>query len=109
MSTEMLWVIVLGCAAATFVWRFLGVIVVKRIDAEGAFFQWISCVSYAMVAGLIFRMIIMPESQLAEVPLVIRIAAVVIAFAVYLLCKQRLVAGVLAGGISLSAMVQWMG
>ena len=101
--------IVLACVGATFVWRLLGVIVVKRIDADGAFFQWISCVSYAMVAGLIFRMIIMPESQLAEVPLWIRITAVVIAFAAYLLCKQRLVAGVLAGGISLSAMVQWLG
>ena len=79
MSTEMLWVIVLGCAAATFVWRFLGVIVVKRIDAEGAFFQWISCVSYAMVAGLIFRMLVMPESELANVSLPIRMTAVAIA------------------------------
>jgi branched-subunit amino acid transport protein len=105
----MLWMIVLSCAAATFVWRFLGVLVVSRIDPNGAVFQWISCVSYAMVAGLIFRMIIMPESQLADVSLVIRIAAVVIAFAAYLLFKRRLVAGVLAGGISLSAMVQWLG
>ena len=93
MQTEQLWMIVLGCAVATFAWRFLGVLVVRRIDPNGAIFQWISCVSYAMVAGLIFRMIIMPESQLADVPLVIRIAAVVIAFAAYLLCKRRLVAG----------------
>ncbi len=109
MSAEILWMIVLGCAAATFVWRFLGVIVVRRIDADGAIFQWISCVSYAMVAGLIFRMIIMPESQLAGVSLMIRIAAVVIAFAAYFLCKRRLVVGVLAGGVSLSAMVAWFG
>ena len=107
MQTEMLWMIVLGCAAATFVWRLLGVIVVRRIDPNGAIFQWISCVSYAMVAGLIFRMIIMPESKLAEVSLAIRIAAVVIAFAAYLLFKRRLVAGVLAGGVSLSAMALW--
>ena len=109
MQTESLWMIVLGCAAATFVWRFLGVLVVRRINANGAIFQWISCVSYAMVAGLIFRMIIMPESQLAGVSLTIRIAAVVIAFAAYFLCKRRLVAGVLAGGVSLSAMVAWFG
>lgn len=109
MQTETLWAIVLGCAAATFVWRFLGVIIVRRIDANGAIFQWISCVSYAMVAGLIFRMIIMPESQLAGVSLATRIAAVVIAFTAYFLCKRRLVAGVLAGGVSLSAMVVWFG
>jgi hypothetical protein len=51
----------------------------------------------------------MPESELAGVPLVIRIAAVVIAFAAYFLFRRRLVAGVLAGGISLSTMVLWFG
>jgi branched-subunit amino acid transport protein len=109
MQTETLWLIVLGCGAATFVWRFLGVVVVKRIDANGAIFQWITCVSYAMVAGLIFRMVMMPESELAGVSLVIRIAAVAIAFAAYFLFRRRLVAGVLAGGVSLSTMVLWFG
>jgi len=109
MQTESLWLIVLGCGAATFVWRFLGVVVVKRIDANGAIFQWITCVSYAMVAGLIFRMVIMPESELASVSMVIRITAVAIAFAAYFLFRRRLVAGVLAGGISLSTMVLWFG
>jgi branched-subunit amino acid transport protein len=109
MSTESLWLIVLGCGAATFVWRALGVVVVKRIDANGAFFQWITCVSYAMVAGLIFRMIIMPESELANVSLPIRIAALILAFGAYFVFKRRLVAGVLAGGLSLSALVAWLG
>ncbi len=109
MQAETLWLIVLGCGAATFVWRFLGVVLVKRIDANGDIFQWITCVSYAMLAGLIFRMVIMPESELAGVALVIRIAAVVIAFATYFLFRGRLVAGVLAGGVSLSAMVVWFG
>ena len=107
MQIETLWLIVLGCGVATFVWRFLGVVVVKRIDANGAIFQWITCVSYAMLAGLIYRMVIMPESELAGVSLVIRIVAVAIAFAAYFLFRRRLVAGVLAGGVSLSAMAQW--
>jgi branched-subunit amino acid transport protein len=109
MQAEFLWLIVLGCAAATFIWRALGVVVVKRIDAHGAFFQWITCVSYAMVAGLVFRMIIMPESELAAVSLTVRVTAVVISFAAYYLFKRRLVAGVLAGGLSLSAMAAWPG
>lgn len=107
MQTESLWLIVLACAAATFIWRALGVVVVKRIEAGGALFQWVTCVSYAMVAGLIFRMIIMPESDLAGVSVSIRIAAVVIAFAAYYLFKRRLVAGVVAGGVSLSALAAW--
>jgi branched-subunit amino acid transport protein len=109
MAVESLWLIVLACGAATFVWRLLGVLVTRRIDANGAFFRWVTCVSYAMVAGLIFRMILMPESELANVSLPIRISAVAIAFGAYYLFKRRLVAGVLAGGLSLSAFVAWLG
>jgi branched-subunit amino acid transport protein len=108
-NVESLWLIVLACGAATFVWRLLGVLVTRRIDANGAFFRWITCVSYAMVAGLIFRMILMPESELANVSLPIRIGTVAIAFSAYYLFKRRLVAGVLAGGLSLSAFVAWLG
>ena len=62
-----------------------------------------------MVAGLIFRMLVMPESELASVSLPIRMAAVAIAFGAYLAFRRRLVAGVLGGGISLSAMVVFLG
>ncbi len=109
MEAEFFWAIVLACGVATFVWRGLGVLVARRIDANGAFFRWITCVSYAMVAGLIFRMIVMPSSELADVSLQVRIAAVAIAFGAYFLFKRRLVAGVLAGGLSLSAMVVFWG
>ena len=102
MSTESLWLILLGCAVATFVWRGIGVVLVRRIDADGAIFKWVTCVSYAMLAALIFRMLILPESELANVPLWIRCSAIAIAFAAYFGAGQRLVAGVLAGGVSLS-------
>ena len=109
MSNEGLWLIVLGCSAATFIWRLLGVAVVKKINADGALFEWVTCVSYAMVAGLIFRMMIMPESQLAEVSLLVRCAAIAIAFAAYFAFRRMLLAGVLAGSVSLSVMVNWFG
>ena len=102
MATETLWLILLGCAAATFVWRGTGVLLVRRINADGAIFKWVTCVSYAMLAGLIFRMLILPESELASVPLWIRCSAIAIAFSAYFAVGQRLVAGVLAGGVSLS-------
>jgi branched-subunit amino acid transport protein len=109
MSNETLWLIVLGCSAATFFWRLLGVLVVKKINPDGGFFKWVTCVSYAMVAGLIFRMIMMPESGLADVSLLIRCSAVFIAFAAYFAFRRMLLAGVVAGGVSLSVMVNWFG
>ena len=108
MTPEWLWLVVIACGLATFAWRALGVVVVRRIDPRGDFFQWITCVSYAMVAGLIFRMLILPESGLAGVALPLRLAAIGIAFGAYFVFGRRLVAGVLAGGLSLSAMAQWI-
>jgi branched-subunit amino acid transport protein len=109
MPAEWLWLIVLGCGAATFVWRGAGVLLVRRIDADGAFFRWITCVSYAMLAGLIFRMLLMPESELASVPLWLRCAAIAIAFAAYFVAGKRLAAGVLAGGVSLTVLLSVTG
>ena len=108
MSTEWLWAVVIACGLATFVWRALGVIVVRRIDPRGPFFQWITCVSYAMVAGLVFRMLMLPESELASVSLSVRIISVAIAFAAYYLFGRRLIAGVLTGALGLSLIVVWV-
>jgi hypothetical protein len=54
-------------------------------------------------------MIVMPESELANVSLPLRLTAVAAAFAAYFLCGRRLVAGVLAGGLGLAALVAWAG
>jgi branched-subunit amino acid transport protein len=108
MTTEWLWIAVIACGAATFAWRALGVFVVRRIDPHGPFFRWVTCVSYAMVAGLIFRMLVLPESELASVPLAARVGAVVIAFGAYFAFSRRLVAGVLAGSLSLSVMAYYL-
>ncbi len=109
MPTELLWLIVLGSGAATFVWRGAGVLLVRRIDEDSVIFKWIACVSYAMIAGLIFRMLILPESELAQVPLWLRCSAIGLAFAAYFAAGQKLVAGVLAGGVSLSVLMYLVG
>ena len=91
------WTVVLLGIAATYFWRGLGVLLSARIDPDSAIFQWVSCVSYAMVAGLIARMIIMPLGVLAETPLFDRLTATVLAFAVFFLWRRRIFPGVVAG------------
>ncbi len=91
------WPFLLLAIAATYLWRGLGVVFSTRIDPQGAVFQWVTCVSYAMLAGLISRMIVMPLGILAEVPLIERLAAVAIAFAVFFGWRRSVLAGVAAG------------
>ena len=64
-STE-LWVLTGLCFLGTLVWRVIGTTVATHIDPEGAMFQWLSCVAYAMLAGLIARILLLPIGILAS-------------------------------------------
>jgi branched-subunit amino acid transport protein len=89
-------------AAATYFWRGLGVALSGRIDPDGPVFEWIACVAYALLAGLIARMIVLPTGPLVGTPLTDRIAAAAIALAIYFLTRRNILAGV---GVGVGALV----
>jgi len=97
MTDVTLWYLVIGSGLATMAWRYSGALFAASINVDTPFYRWISCVSYAMVAGLVARMILMPNGELAGVPLWIRLLATAAAFLIYALAGQRVFAGVLAG------------
>ena len=84
-----LWFLVLLGIAATYFWRGLGVLLSARIDPDGAVFQWVSCVSYAMLAGLIARMIVLPLGSLSGTELADRLVCTGLGFFVFFLCGRR--------------------
>ncbi len=92
-----LWLLLVMAIAATYFWRGLGALLSARIDPQGAVFQWVSCVSYAMLAGLIARMTVLPLGGLAETALFDRLAAMGLGFAVFYLTRQKILLGVAAG------------
>ena len=71
-------------ALGTYLWRFLGVSLSGRIHTDSEIFRWMSCVAYAMLAGLVARIILMPVGLLEEASLVTRICAVSLAAGVML-------------------------
>jgi len=87
------WVVLVLCIAGTFVWRALGVAVASRIDISGALFQWFNCVAYAMLAGLITRVILIPSGTLAQTPDVDRITAMGIGLCVFFMARRNIFAG----------------
>ncbi len=91
------WPLLLLAIGATYVWRGLGVLFSARIDPQGPVFQWVTCVSYAMLAGLVARMIVLPLGGLAEAPLIDRLAATAVGFAVFFLVRRNILVGVGAG------------
>lgn len=93
-------------AVVTYFWRGLGVLLSGRLQADSTIVAWIGSIAYAMLAGLISRIIILPIGPLATTTLTARLGATVIALALFYLTRRNLIAGVAAGGITLVLITQ---
>ena len=95
-------VLILGCAAGTYLWRALGVAVAGRLDPNGEVLSWMACVALAMIAGLVARMLIEPVGVLASTTLIERLGATACALATYFAVMRRnLLAGVVSGCVAI--------
>ncbi len=96
------WLLVAVCTVGTYAWRGLGVLLAGRIATSGDVFRWITCVAYAMIAGLVARIIVMPTGPLAVSLFEHRLLACVIGLAVYRLSGRNLFFAVASGAVSLA-------
>ncbi len=92
----------------SFLWRAVGVAVSGRIDPDSDVFLWVQCVAYAMLAGLVSRMLFLPSGALAESGLWIRLSAVAIGLAICFALRRNLLVGVLAG-VAAFLVLQYVG
>lgn len=81
LSHPLMWALVAACVG-TYVCRAIGVKLSDHIHPESEIFRWLSAVTYAMVAALTVRMILLPIGLLATVPMWIRIAICALSVAV---------------------------
>lgn len=67
----------------TYGWRFMGVLVAGRIEEGSPLFGWITCVAYAIAAGLMMKLLVLPTGALANASSMDRAIAFTIAIAVF--------------------------
>lgn len=97
-----LWTLLAVCALATYLWRGPGVLISAGIDPRSAVFTWISCVAYAIIAGVVSRMLVMPTGALAEItPLERALCGGAALVAYFWLTRRNLFVGVLAAAAAL--------
>ena len=92
------WLALVGASVGTYVCRAAGVLMAGRLNPESEFFRWLSAVTYAMVASLSVRLVVLPQGPLASVPLWVRVGVCVLSIAVMMSHPQRrLVPALLTG------------
>jgi hypothetical protein len=80
---------------ATDSWRWAGVLIGTSLKQDSELLIWVRAVAPALVAGVIAKLVLVPQGSLAEVPLAVRLAAIAAAMAVFLLTGRRIIYGIL--------------
>ncbi|MDY0882121.1 AzlD domain-containing protein [Dongia soli] len=102
MSSVLLpWLFLLVGAVATYIWRGLGVMLSARINGDSPIMRWVAAVAYAMLAGLIIRMILLPAGSLATISPIDRLGAAAVTVVAYFVTRRSIVLGVAAGAATL--------
>lgn len=108
-KTSVWWAwLILGLAVAgTYLWRGLGVLLSGKLTQDSPLFRWITCVTYAMVAALVVRIIVLPVGLLAEIGLMQRLIATGLALVIMMKLKNGLVPALIAGTLLTSFFSWW--
>jgi branched-subunit amino acid transport protein len=102
------WAILVMTAIGTYVWRFLGVLLSGKLTQDSPLFRWVTCVTYAMVAALVIRIIVLPVGVLAEVPTAYRVVSAATAFMVMLIKPHNLLPAISTGAVMI-ILLAWLG
>ena len=81
------------------------VLLIMAIESE--FLQWIACVAYGLLAGLISRIIFLPVGLLDNTELVDRLGATVFGFVLFVIFKRNIAVGTLSAA-GLFMLLVWL-
>lgn len=101
LSSLQVWSALAIAAAGTYACRALGVVVSDKINQDSEFFRWLSAVTYALVAALVVRMVLMPVGPLASVPAGWRVGFCAVSLLVMVVGSRRRPALALFSGTAL--------
>jgi branched-subunit amino acid transport protein len=106
-STFDLWLIIAISFLATYVWRFLGIVIANHLHPDSALSRWFACVAYAVLAGIIARMIVVQEGALAEAPVIDKLLGIAIGLAIFFMAKRNTSAGTAAAFLAFMSISLW--
>jgi branched-subunit amino acid transport protein len=92
------WIALASACIGTYLCRAIGVMLAGKINQDSEIFRWLSAVTYAMVAALTIRLIVLPIGLLDTVPFWVRILICALSLGIMLSKpQQRFVPALLIG------------
>jgi hypothetical protein len=84
-------------------WRWLGLVLGRNLTVDSEAFLWVKAVASALVAGLVFRLLLFPVGALADVSFAIRLLGFLAGVAAFVAFRRSMGLGVAAGALTLVA------
>jgi Branched-chain amino acid transport protein (AzlD) len=83
------------------IWRWLGIVLARGLDENAPVVVWVRAVATAVLGGVIARIVLVPPGALASVPTPVRVGALALGFAGFLLARRSTFAGIAIGEAAL--------
>ena len=83
------------------IWRLIGVVLARGLDESAPLVVWVRAVATAVLGGVIARIVLVPPGALASVPMAVRLGALALGFAGFLLVRRSPFAGIVTGEAAL--------
>ena len=90
---------------STIVWRIVGIIFADRVPVDSTLFTVINGMAYAMIAGLMLRLILYPSGALADTHTIDRLLAFGIGVGLFIIRPKTPLLGVIAGFVIFSTLI----
>jgi branched-subunit amino acid transport protein len=104
-----LWILLIAGVIPNQIWRMLGLWFGGGIDEGSELLVWVRAVATAILAGVIAQILVQPPGASASVPGWLRYSAVVAGFAVFMVSRRSIFAGVVGGELVMLAGKWWLG
>lgn len=107
-NPQIAWLALIGATLVNYACRAGGAIFSGRVRADGEFFKWVTAVTYALMAGLTARLLVLPSGMLGEVPLWVRLGIAAASMLVMLTNPARRLVPALATGCALTLLYGYL-
>jgi hypothetical protein len=89
------------------IWRVLGVVLARGMRDDSEVLVWVRAVATTLLAGVVVKLLAGPTGALAIVPIWGRFGALAIGLGAFFLLRRSVMAGVVAGEITLIGFAYW--
>jgi hypothetical protein len=101
------WLILILVILGTFFWKVIGVVAAGKIRDDSDVLEWVSCVAFAITAGIMIKVLMAPSGILAEAPLLARFCGVALGVTAFFLSGRKIFVGI-GVGLSVFAILSYL-